>query len=1005
VTLMTARPFRRIAIFALGMLFAAVGFAQEAAAPDPTPAPPPSDTEEIVVTGSYIKGTPEDAALPVDVTSLDDLKDVGAPSVAELVRNLAYTSGNISETNQFGAGGQGQAAEGVLTMNLRGLGSARTLVLINGRRFVPGEAIGVDLSMLPKLAVGRLEVLKDGAAALYGSDAIGGVANFITRENFEGFEISASEQFIRGSNGDHEVAAIGGWGNDFVHVMGAFEWSRRSELMFRDRDWGLIPFAEQPVGGGWSSIGNPARILPFPSFAGFADPGCNLLGGETSRAPFSSAGTCNFQFTYFDNLVEPQDTYKGYIEANVELPGEFKLHVEGLYAKMDMPRWRSSPSYPPQTFTGPDRFVPITHPGFADMIAQFPGFVPAGTTGAFLINRPIGSAGRPPDGESQFGGRFTEQWRFVAEISGNVGDVVDVTLAASVSQRWRRLTGDDMFVERMAFALDGLGGPNCNQSTGTAGVGGCLFYNPFSNSIQRSAINGAVNPNFNPAVANAPDLINWLFGEYDSRTTNLLATGDLVLSGRLPWSLPGGEIGWAAGATLRHERYKLRTNDLTDLDVLPCPFNNPRSLPFNAITNPLGLGNVTQAAWDACHIPGPNFSPTGAFAFLSGTREQDLDRVVYGFFGELSLPFFDSVDAQLAVRYEDYGGSVGSTIDPKFALSWQALEWLKLRGSVSTTFRGPPQSFLVNRITSLQFVGPTGAFKAVDVVGNPGLDPESALATNAGFVLNWEGLYGSVDYWRFDFEKPFQLESQTQIVSRYLALGCNNGGAGAPLGGPITPDCQALRGHVFPTGTGGAGISRIDTSWINGSDIKTSGIDWYVEYEFEDLFGGTLTFGSSGSYRIEYTSDDFVDIGGTLLAPGLDANGLLNDRTNPFSALPAIKTDVFTKFNRGSHTATIVGRYTSAYEDACPPMVNNLACTNPAALPFGGYDKVDSFFTVDMHYVVRLFDESTALSFSIINVADKDPPPAATELNYDPLTHNPLGRMFKVGLTYTWKPE
>ena len=88
--------------------------------------------EEVVVTGSYIKGSAEDVALPIDVISREDLEDQGNPSVLEMVRNLSVTSGNIGETNQFDTRG-GQGNEGVTTVNLRGMGSARTLVLINGR--------------------------------------------------------------------------------------------------------------------------------------------------------------------------------------------------------------------------------------------------------------------------------------------------------------------------------------------------------------------------------------------------------------------------------------------------------------------------------------------------------------------------------------------------------------------------------------------------------------------------------------------------------------------------------------------------------------------------------------------------------------------------------------------------------------------------------------------------------------------------------------------------------
>jgi iron complex outermembrane receptor protein len=1016
---MVARPLLPIAALALAL--STPGLAQEATPAEPTaaPAPAPQAEEEIVITGSYIRGTPENAALPVDVTSLDDLREVGAPSVAELIRNLAYTSGNLAETNQFNAGGGGQAQEGVLTVNLRGLGSARTLSLINGRRLAPDELIGTDLSVLPKTAVGRLEVLKDGAAALYGSDAIGGVANFITRENFEGFEFTASEQFIEKSDGDHEVAVIGGWGNDRLHLMAAFEWSHRSELRFRDRDWGLLPEPQNPQGG-WSNIANPPRILPAtpgtPTTAGAIigagapDPNCALLGGAVSGV------NCRFQYTFFDNLTEEQDNYKFYTEANYDVTDTMKLHVEGLYGLMDMPHWKSSPSYPPQSLFGPDRFIAPTHPGLIDFKAQNPTFfqplfgIPAAAQGAYALFRAIGVAGRPPGGDPLVAKRRTEQWRVSARLDGELFDgALNWETAFTYASRERLLDGQDMYVERMAFALDGLGGPSCTPSTGTPGVGPCMYYNPFSNAIQRSAVNGVVNPQYNPAVANDPDLINWLFGPSRSTTTNRLFVWDGVVSGEVPWfSLPGGEIGWAFGTQVRREQFKRELIDETNLDINPCQFNDPFSVT---------LGNVTTANFDACQNPAPGFTPTGPYAFLSGAREADEDRVVWALFGELSLPFHETVDAQLAVRFEDYGGEVGSTTDPKLSLRWTPFDWLTLRGSVSTTFRGPTLSSLSGRVTSLQFIAPTNAFKAVDLIGNPNLQPESALTSNVGLVVEWEGLYASLDYWRYKFEDPFQFESAGQIVTAYTTIG-GTPPAGVPAGCQTTPNaagfvgwgvdptnpaadpvrCAGMRQHLaFSSGDVPANIVRVDTNVINGSDINTSGIDFYLQYEFE-LLGGTLAVGSAGSYRIEYDSKDFVDIAGVLIAEGGDFNGLLNDNTSPFTPLPTLKTDVFTKFIRGPHTFTIVGHYVPSYRDTIPPL-------DATGAVIGGLDEVDNLFTVDMHYVVRLFDESTSLSFSILNASDEDPPSAATDLNYDPFTHDGRGRMFKIGLSYAWQPQ
>ncbi|MFT7124930.1 MAG: iron complex outermembrane receptor protein, partial [Candidatus Azotimanducaceae bacterium] len=107
--------------------------------------------EEVVVTGSFIKGSPEDASLPIDVISRGDLEDFGNPSILEMVQNLSVTSGNIGETNQFDSRG-GQGNEGMTTINLRGLGSARTLVLFNGKRHVSTESNGVDISAIPSIA-------------------------------------------------------------------------------------------------------------------------------------------------------------------------------------------------------------------------------------------------------------------------------------------------------------------------------------------------------------------------------------------------------------------------------------------------------------------------------------------------------------------------------------------------------------------------------------------------------------------------------------------------------------------------------------------------------------------------------------------------------------------------------------------------------------------------------------------------------------------------------------
>ncbi len=136
---------------------------------------------DIVITGSIIKGTPEDAALPVNVIGADELQKQGSPSAVELLKALPTSSAVLGDANQFDSRSQG--AEGIATANLRGLSPQRTLVLLNNKRLVTsGNGVpAVDINLIPSAALGRIEILKDGAAATYGSDAGAGVVNFITR--------------------------------------------------------------------------------------------------------------------------------------------------------------------------------------------------------------------------------------------------------------------------------------------------------------------------------------------------------------------------------------------------------------------------------------------------------------------------------------------------------------------------------------------------------------------------------------------------------------------------------------------------------------------------------------------------------------------------------------------------------------------------------------------------------------------------------------------------------
>ena len=319
----------------------------------------PQEVGEVVVTGSFIAGTPKDGPLPVDVVRKIELEERGSPTMVQLIKTIPSSGAVIGENNRFGGG------NGAATINLRNLNSpttgTRTLVLFNGRRLPvsPQGLAAVDINLLPQAAIGRVEVLKDGAAATYGSDAIAGVVNFITRTDLDGLELSGNFQGIRGSAGDYDLS--GAWGNKFErgNVLFTIGYRHRSELSVKDRDWALrtsaAGYLQNPLGG-WAATGNPGlyktysgalagspltgSTTPGTSFTGnLPDIGCVANGG----APYSlgsavfSTSACNFQYTTFDNLVENEDHYQIYGEVNYELTESVKMHVEALWARNDTP--------------------------------------------------------------------------------------------------------------------------------------------------------------------------------------------------------------------------------------------------------------------------------------------------------------------------------------------------------------------------------------------------------------------------------------------------------------------------------------------------------------------------------------------------------------------------------------------------------------------------------------------------------------------------------------------
>jgi iron complex outermembrane recepter protein len=991
------------------LAMALVGLGGSVAATDAhaqqAPVAPQASDDEIVVTGSLIRGTAETAALPVDVFDAEELANQGSPSTLELIKSIPASQGVLGDTNQFDSRAQG--SEGSGSVNLRGLGPQRTLVLLNGRRlvinpFALAGAGAVDTNMIPSAAIGRVEVLKDGAAATYGSDAIGGVVNFITKRNFEGLEVGGSFKQVDGSDGDYTVNSTYGWQGDRADFMISLGVQHRAELQTTERDWAVRPYIDNPQGG-YSAAGNPASFIPLGLSSNRArDPGCAATGGTPglTGAPPSVSPVCYWSFGSFDNLTEKEDRYQIYSDFNLELNENHKLHVEALYGRTSVPNWKTSPSYAllqgPTALTNPvspgNYFVPgptalfagsVANPGLVDFIADYPTGVPgvASATGnattvpiaafnpgaLFIAGRPYAQGGNPlfNFGPSE-GKRDYSAYRVNAALEGEVAYGVNYDLSVTYMEEVGYRTGRDTVVNRFQRALRGLGGPNCPTSGGTPGVGPCMFFNPFASAVPGNAITGIANPGYQPTLAsnNERALIEWFFPFQYNRSTATLFVTDLVFSGETGVELGGGEVAWALGAQYRENGFEVELSDINNLALNPC------------IDSP-DFGVMTCT------------TPTGATGFLGGAFEQDLSNEVFAIFGELNVPFTEAFEVQLAARFEDYGGAVGSTFDPKISARWQLFDGFALRASAGSTFRGPPlTSTTAGSVTALQDV--FGTFRAIDIFGNPGLAPEAANTYNVGAIVEKGGFTGTVDLWQFDFENPIISEPVSGIVSTLFP----NGAAGANnCGNPAFAALQA-RFTFTPAGCGTANIIRIRTDTVNGPAVKNSGVDVSGQYEWEQG-AATLTVGGSASYILEYEVDATTVAGIQVLA-AFNAVDKLNYQTQVVP-IPRVKGNAFFQWNTENQNLRLTVNYIDDYVDQRTAPFTAALSTNGMVLPQG--KEISYFSTVDVAYRLTL-PWGTNLTVAADNITDEAPPFARLDLNYDPFTADPIGRTLKVGLQH-----
>ncbi|WP_057831003.1 TonB-dependent receptor [Colwellia sp. TT2012] len=700
------------------------------------------DIERIEVTGSHIKRHNMDGPSPVTSISASDIAKTGVTDLIGLFAKLPIAGQGTFSTQ---ANSSDDTANGGSSVSLRGLGADSTLILVNGRRvsvspFAKGiDTAFVDINNIPLSAIKRVDILKDGASATYGSDAIAGVINIILRDDIDGMEISAKiGDTADGGGKEQSISLVFGNHTDQTSNTFILDYFNREEVLYADRSY--------------SSTANQAARRPndpyatdFRSSSGIpgtialkSDPTNRMADtfGNDVCAPEDIVDTlCRYDYAPHMTMIPASErfsfTYMGKYEINDNMRAFVELN--GQNAKTTV-KGAGSPSFNELFMAGDNP----NHP-----MADLPDheFYQQDLT---MRRRMVDIGNRMKQVDSNY-------YRTVLGLKGELGEW-DWEMAYSYIK--------STSVER---GVDGF---------------------PNSRRVQESIDNGSWNP-FEPSQNSQAAL------DYIETTTTRVGkstnrTYDAKISGPV-MELPAGELFIAVGAEYREETI----NDNPDDQFLRGEI----------------FGTESTAA--------------------RGARDNT------AMFLELAIPVIDSLEVQLAARYEDYS-DFGTTTNPKVSFIWSATDDIAIRGSWGTAFRAPSLSQLglgrtdesPNLVDTIRCDAVGNVNKACEpqeytaiFEGNPDLGPEESTSYNFGLMYNiTESLELSLDYYSYDIENI--IDSDTQFVF-------SNFGDDPNVVTRLPTNIANDPGEVV----------TIFDSFQNIGDLTTTGIDLDIRYALETGMG------------------------------------------------------------------------------------------------------------------------------------------------------------------------
>ena len=712
-------------------------------------APEINKVERVEVVGSNIKRIATEGPSLVTVIKRDEIEKSGATTVAEALDNLIPKA-----SLEFGTDG-GRVAPGANTVGLRNMGSQNTLILLNGRRLAPNGFANVDqnpvsLNNIPLSAIEQIEILYDGAAAIYGSDAVAGVINFKTRRNFQGVAVTAKYGQNQAGDGQDTVLGIAaGFGNlneDGHNLLLTLDVLEKKPTFWKDHD-ATRSLDNRPQGGADNR------------FAGLHGGAYKIKGGLWTLLP-GCAGNGEIVTDQFGN--------------------QNCLSNENLYRDAHTQRITANALYNYQLNDHAGLFAEL---GFSQDRQSFEGW-PLSIAAAQAVIKYGDAAYRD-------------------EINGVKTNKKDITIRRRIYEAG--LSQNDVGSD----ALRGVLGGRANIS-GWDTEGAVTFSS--TKSIQdRDRVNTAAvthafkNGGYDPFAAwNSEALTRPLITSRHSEGKSSLITADLRTSNAALFQLPAGDVGFALGGNVMHEKA-----DET--------------------------GVVTSGRW------------------------------VKSIYGELNIPVVKNLEAQLALRYDHYD-DVGGATSPKIALSYRPVESLLLRGSATSTFRAPTlqQLNMADRST-YYFYNDWVRCKPMGIEGsectgrvdlnsrsNPELKPETSDNLTLGFVFQpVKDFSVSVDWYQIKQENAI-----TRLDAQYIIDHEDSNPAMAKLVKRAALDLDEAKNYP---GLSKGKIELLDLPLSNIGQIETSGVDIDLNYAYKTDGWGKFTLRDQFSYTLSYKSSDLVD--------------------------------------------------------------------------------------------------------------------------------------------------